>query len=70
MKRSVLKCAGSILVLLALVMAGCASSPAEKKSEGQILYEKGELDSAIAVCTEAIQANADDYDAYYYRGRA
>jgi tetratricopeptide (TPR) repeat protein len=68
MKRSVLKCVGSVLVLLALVTAGCANSP--KKLEGQILYEKGELGSAIDACTKAIQANADNSVAYFYRAHA
>jgi tetratricopeptide (TPR) repeat protein len=38
--------------------------------EGQILYEKGELDSTIDACTKAIQANANNPVAYFYRARA
>jgi tetratricopeptide (TPR) repeat protein len=63
MKRSVLKCVGSVMVLLAMVTAGCASSP--KK-----LYKKGDMDSVIDVCAKAIQANANDTVAYFYRAHA
>jgi tetratricopeptide (TPR) repeat protein len=70
MKSKFWKFAGSALILVSLALAACASSPERVKSEGELLYEKGELDNAIAACTNAIQINPNDREAYYYRGRS
>jgi tetratricopeptide (TPR) repeat protein len=70
MKNKCWKLAGFFLVVFALVAVGCASSPAETRPTWQIFYEAGELDSAIDYCTQAIETNANEFDAYYYRGRA
>ncbi|MDR3138520.1 MAG: tetratricopeptide repeat protein [Treponema sp.] len=58
------------LALLVLAGIGCSTTPKRTLPEGEILYEKGELDNAIAAFTEEIQASPNSAGAYSNRARA